>query len=127
MEPQLFAIVNFDNHDEIYCYGLDLGEEGAYTIRRDPNSGRLDFGAWHSMETAFRRFRRALRNDVKLHLIVLEIAQELDEEVMRDVYPELFDDDSEDNGDEDILEDYREADTTDVQRPESMSIVGLSR
>jgi hypothetical protein len=39
----------------------------------------------------------------------------------------LFDDDSEDNGDEDILEDYREADTTDVQRPESMSIVGLSR
>lgn len=127
MEPQLFAIVNDDNRDQIYCYGLDLGEEGAYTIRRDPNSGQLDFGAWHSMETAFRRFRRALRNEVKLHLIVLETVQELDEDVMRDVYPELFDDDADDNGEEDIREDGRADDTSDVQGPESMSIVGLSR
>jgi hypothetical protein len=112
MEPQLFAIVNWNNHGEVYCYGFDLGEYGAYVVRCDRMTGQMAFSTWSSPESAYRRFSHALRHEVKLHLIVLDRLEELSYDVEREVYPELFDDPSDD--------------TSPVHGSESMSNVGHS-
>lgn len=71
MDPQLFALVDADNHDAIYCFGIDTGD-GAITFRRDPDSGHTTFGTSTSMYTAFTRANHMMRKYAELTLVVYE-------------------------------------------------------
>lgn len=71
MEPQLFALVNADDHDAIYCYGVDTGEE-AFTFRRDPDTRKTLTGIWSSMDSAFSRTSRMVGEYASLELLVYE-------------------------------------------------------
>lgn len=73
MDLQLFALVDADNHDAIYCLGIDTGE-GAITFRRDPDSGRAIFGTSTSMYTAFTRANHMMRQHAQLTLVIYEPA-----------------------------------------------------
>lgn len=70
-EPKLFALVDADDHDAVYCVGVDTGD-GAVTYRRDPVTRKSETAVWRSMNTAFVRSSEALKAYGRLELVVYE-------------------------------------------------------
>lgn len=70
-EPKLFALVAADDHDSIYCVGVDTGD-GAFTFRRDPFTRQSETGVWRSMTTAFARSSEAVKAYGGLALVIYE-------------------------------------------------------
>jgi hypothetical protein len=68
---QLFALVDAVDPDRVYYYGIDVGS-GAFTVRRDPESHRTDFGSWISMQTAFERLDGLAGGPGRLVLVVFD-------------------------------------------------------
>lgn len=71
MEPQLFAVVDAEDHDIVYCLGVDTGD-GAFTFRRDPVSNNTVFGSSNSMYSAFSLASRMVRNYGRLELLIYD-------------------------------------------------------
>lgn len=71
MEPQLFAVVDANDHDIVYCLGVDTGE-GAFTFRRDPTTNQSIFGSSNSMYSAFTRASQMVRNYGRFDLVIYD-------------------------------------------------------
>lgn len=69
MEPQLFAVVDANDHDIVYCLGVDTGE-GAFTFRRDPTTNQSIFGSSSSMYSAFTRASQMVRSYGRFDLVI---------------------------------------------------------
>lgn len=69
--PRFFALVNADNPDSVFYYGIDVGN-GAFTVRRDPDTQHTNFGSWISMRTAFRRLNSMAGEQSRMALVVFD-------------------------------------------------------
>lgn len=69
--PQFFALVNAYDPDSVYYYGIDVGN-GAFTVRRDPNSHETNFGSWSSMRSAYRMLDKLSAGRKNMALVVFD-------------------------------------------------------
>jgi cytochrome c-type biogenesis protein CcmE len=63
VHAELFWLANAENETEVYAYGIEISNSGdleAVTFRRDPSTGRFQFGTHDSAEAARTRFQRVL-------------------------------------------------------------------
>lgn len=75
LEPQLFAIVDATDHDSIYCLGVDTGD-GAFTCRRDPDTGRTHTGHSGSMYSALAFANRMVRGHARFNLVIYKSVED---------------------------------------------------
>jgi hypothetical protein len=86
IDPQMFVLVNAENTRQIYAFGIDTGEE-AVTFRREPSTGRTEFGIHTDADSAYRLANRAMGGLAALKLIRFEFSEPLDDEYVDDVPP----------------------------------------
>lgn len=75
LEPQLFAIVDAADHASIYCYGVDTGD-GAFTCRRDPDTGQSTTGHWGSMYRALAMANHMVRGRACFDLVIFKSVED---------------------------------------------------
>lgn len=75
MEPQLFAIVDTNDPDAIYCLGIDTGEE-AVTFRQDPLSGSKSFRVSRSMYSALAVVNRMTKGYARFDLVTYKTEED---------------------------------------------------
>jgi hypothetical protein len=88
IDPQMFMLVNAENTRQIYAFGIDTGEE-AVTFRREPDTGRTDFGVHTDADAAYRLATRMTAGLPGLKLIRFDFSEPLGEEFIDDEPPEV--------------------------------------
>jgi hypothetical protein len=85
----MFVLVNAANTRQIYAFGIDTGEE-AVTFRREPDTGRTEFGVHNDADSAYRLANRMVGDAPGLKLIRFEFSEPLDDEFVDDVPPPVL-------------------------------------
>jgi hypothetical protein len=89
IDPQMFVLVNAENTRQIFAFGIDTGEE-AVTFRREPATGRTEFGVHTDADAAYRLASRMMAGLPSLKLIRFDFSEPLDDEFIDDVPPPPF-------------------------------------
>ncbi|HEX5405452.1 MAG TPA: hypothetical protein VFX16_24525 [Pseudonocardiaceae bacterium] len=84
IDPQMFVLVNAENTRQIYAFGIDTGEE-AVTFRREPETGKSEFGVHTDADAANRLANRMTAGEPGLKLIRFDFSEPLDDEFVDDV------------------------------------------
>lgn len=69
--PKFFALVNADDPNQVYYYGLDVGE-CAFTVRTDPDTQHTNFGSWNSPESACHRLASFTGGHIRMALMLFD-------------------------------------------------------
>jgi hypothetical protein len=89
IDPQMFVLVNAEDTRQIYAFGIDTGEE-AVTFRREPDTGRTEFGVHTDADSAYRLANRMMAGLPGLKLIRFDFSEPLGDEFIDDVPPPVL-------------------------------------